>query len=224
MPLEWRMRRFGQVLPRPRRSESVKRAVGSRALRREALYAACLGSPARAYLHHRCSWSPPRSWWSACCSAISSRPWRGDAVVPGASHPGRQPLGAWSGDRRRRALRCSATTCCSSSRAERSPSRAPRRRSAWFCFCSPALVTAHLADAARRSDEAAREAAVARRSDELKTALLRAVTHDLRTPLASIKASVSALRQTWRGLHRRRPCRAAGRDRGRVGSSRSTRS
>jgi two-component system sensor histidine kinase KdpD len=58
-----------------------------------------------------------------------------------------------------------------------------------------ALVTAQLADGARRGAETAREAAVARRSDELKTALLRAVTHNLRTPLASIKASVSGLRQ-----------------------------
>jgi two-component system sensor histidine kinase KdpD len=59
-----------------------------------------------------------------------------------------------------------------------------------------ALATAQLADSARRVAEAAREAAIARRSDELKTALLRAVSHDLRTPLASIKASVSGLRQT----------------------------
>ncbi len=58
-----------------------------------------------------------------------------------------------------------------------------------------AVVTAQLAAAARRSAATAQEAAVARRSDQLKTALLRAVTHDLRTPLASIKASVSALRQ-----------------------------
>lgn len=58
-----------------------------------------------------------------------------------------------------------------------------------------ALVTAQLADGARREARTAREAAVARQSDELKTSLLRAVTHDLRTPLASIKASVSALRQ-----------------------------
>jgi len=58
-----------------------------------------------------------------------------------------------------------------------------------------ALVTAQLADGARRGAEAAREAAVVRRSDELKTALLRAVTHNLRTPLASIKASVSGVRQ-----------------------------
>ena len=38
-----------------------------------------------------------------------------------------------------------------------------------------ALVTAELADGARQMTETAREAAVVRRSDELKTALLRAV-------------------------------------------------
>ncbi len=58
-----------------------------------------------------------------------------------------------------------------------------------------AVVTAQLASAARRGAEKEREASVARRSDELKTALLRAVTHDLRTPLASIKAGASGLRQ-----------------------------
>jgi two-component system sensor histidine kinase KdpD len=58
-----------------------------------------------------------------------------------------------------------------------------------------ALVTAQLAEAARHAAEREREAAVARRSDDLKTALLRAVSHDLRTPLASIKANVSGLRQ-----------------------------
>jgi two-component system, OmpR family, sensor histidine kinase KdpD len=62
-------------------------------------------------------------------------------------------------------------------------------------FLFVALVTGQLADGARRGAETAREAAVVRRSDELKTALLRAVTHNLRTPLASIKASVSGLRQ-----------------------------
>src|ERR1700681_2756292 len=58
-----------------------------------------------------------------------------------------------------------------------------------------AIVTAQLASAARRAGEKEQEAAVARRSDEMKTALLRAVSHDLRTPLASIKASASGLRQ-----------------------------
>jgi two-component system, OmpR family, sensor histidine kinase KdpD len=59
-----------------------------------------------------------------------------------------------------------------------------------------ALVTAQLADSARRGARAERDATVARRSDELKTALLRTVSHELRTPLASIKASVSGMRQT----------------------------
>ena len=47
--------------------------------------------------------------------------------------------------------------------------------------------------------EAAKAAALAE-ADELRTALLQAVSHDLRTPLAGIKASASSLRQgdiTW---------------------------
>jgi two-component system sensor histidine kinase KdpD len=44
-------------------------------------------------------------------------------------------------------------------------------------------------------DEEATRAAVLARSDELKSALLSAVSHDLRTPLASIKASVTSLLQ-----------------------------
>jgi two-component system sensor histidine kinase KdpD len=58
-----------------------------------------------------------------------------------------------------------------------------------------ALATAQLADAARRGAQQERAAALARQSDEVKTALLHAVTHNLRTPLASIKANVSGLRQ-----------------------------
>ena len=48
----------------------------------------------------------------------------------------------------------------------------------------------------------ATEAEVLRRADELKTALLNAVSHDLRTPLASIIASAGSLRQrdvAWTG-------------------------
>lgn len=79
-----------------------------------------------------------------------------------------------------------------------------------------AIVAAYVSVAARRADEAeaarretyalaeeaarlrkiALEAEVLTRADELRTAILRAVSHDLRTPLASIKASVSSLRQS----------------------------
>jgi two-component system sensor histidine kinase KdpD len=41
----------------------------------------------------------------------------------------------------------------------------------------------------------ATEAEALSKADELRTAILRAVSHDLRSPLASIKASVSSLRQ-----------------------------
>jgi two-component system sensor histidine kinase KdpD len=58
-----------------------------------------------------------------------------------------------------------------------------------------ALATAQLADAARRAAEHQRAAQLAQQADEVKTALLHAVSHDLRTPLASIKANVSGLRQ-----------------------------
>ncbi len=47
----------------------------------------------------------------------------------------------------------------------------------------------------RRLRAEAGAAAVLAEADELRTALLRAVSHDLRTPLASIKASVTSLRQ-----------------------------
>ena len=52
--------------------------------------------------------------------------------------------------------------------------------------------TALALERARLSQEAA-QAAVLARSDELKTALLAAVSHDLRTPLASIKAASTSL-------------------------------
>jgi two-component system sensor histidine kinase KdpD len=51
-----------------------------------------------------------------------------------------------------------------------------------------------------RLQREATDAEVLRRTDELKTALLNAVSHDLRTPLASIIASAGSLRQhdvTW---------------------------
>ncbi len=48
-----------------------------------------------------------------------------------------------------------------------------------------------LRDKALRGDAA--KAAIAREADEVRTALLQAVSHDLRTPLAGIKASVTSL-------------------------------
>jgi two-component system sensor histidine kinase KdpD len=45
-------------------------------------------------------------------------------------------------------------------------------------------------------EEQAAEAVLLARTDELRVALLRAVSHDLRTPLASIKASVTSLLQS----------------------------
>lgn len=45
--------------------------------------------------------------------------------------------------------------------------------------------------------ERASEAKALRRSEQLKTALLDAVTHDLRTPLTAIKASATTLLEEW---------------------------
>ena len=58
-------------------------------------------------------------------------------------------------------------------------------------------VAAQIANAMERSrlSERATEAEVLQRADSLKTALLNAVSHDLRTPLASIIASAGSLRQ-----------------------------
>ncbi len=55
-----------------------------------------------------------------------------------------------------------------------------------------ATVSALVSTAARRETEATRAAAV----NDLRAALLAAVSHDLRTPLSSIKASVTTLLQT----------------------------
>jgi two-component system, OmpR family, sensor histidine kinase KdpD len=56
---------------------------------------------------------------------------------------------------------------------------------------------ARLADAREQRElrQAAHEAEARSRADELRTAILRAVSHDLRTPLASIKASATSLLQ-----------------------------
>lgn len=56
--------------------------------------------------------------------------------------------------------------------------------------------TIHVYQERDRLRQAAADAEVLRRADDLKTALLGAVSHDLRTPLASIIASAGSLRQT----------------------------
>jgi K+-sensing histidine kinase KdpD len=73
-------------------------------------------------------------------------------------------------------------------------------------FLAAALITGQLAAALRRRAEEAEqhertraEAEILRRTDELRTALVHAVSHDLRTPLSSIIASAGALRQDAAG-------------------------
>ncbi|HEX9015141.1 MAG TPA: DUF4118 domain-containing protein, partial [Chloroflexota bacterium] len=63
----------------------------------------------------------------------------------------------------------------------------------------------------RRLRREANEAEILRRADDLKTSLLNAVSHDLRTPLSSIIASAGSLLQkdvAWSGQERREFARA----------------
>ncbi len=83
----------------------------------------------------------------------------------------------------------------------------PQNLVAWAAFTITAIVAGELsAYARRRADEAERlyvelqtafekatEAEALKQSEQLKSALLDAVTHDLRTPLTSIKAAVTTL-------------------------------
>ena len=83
----------------------------------------------------------------------------------------------------------------------------PQNLVAWAAFTFTALIAGELsAYASRRAREAERlyeelqnafktatEAEALKQSEKLKSALLDAVTHDLRTPLTSIKASVTTL-------------------------------
>ena len=83
----------------------------------------------------------------------------------------------------------------------------PQNLVAWAAFTITAIIAGELsAYAQRRRAEAERlyeelqaafekeaQAEAVRQSDKLKSALLDAVTHDLRTPLTSIKASVTTL-------------------------------
>lgn len=83
----------------------------------------------------------------------------------------------------------------------------PQNLVAWAAFTITAIVAGELSEYARRrareserlyreleaAFEATAQAEALRQSEKLKSALLDAVTHDLRTPLTSIKASVTTL-------------------------------
>ncbi len=89
----------------------------------------------------------------------------------------------------------------------------PQNLVAWAAFTITALLAGELsAYASRRAREAERlfeelqivfksatEAEALKQSERLKSALLDAVTHDLRTPLTSIKASVTTLIESEEG-------------------------
>jgi K+-sensing histidine kinase KdpD len=91
----------------------------------------------------------------------------------------------------------------------------PQNLIAWAAFTVTAIIAGELsAYAQRRAHEANRlyrelqdafgkaaEAEALKQSEKLKSALLEAVTHDLRTPLTSIKASVTTLLES-EGGHR----------------------
>ena len=94
--------------------------------------------------------------------------------------------------------------------AGRAPRSSRRRRAA-------AKSSSSISSCGAAFDRAS-EAEAARRNEQLKAALLDALTHNLRTPLTAIKASVTALHRigataTPRRLSTRRPARAAAGDR-----------
>ncbi len=108
------------------------------------------------------------------------------------------PFGRWRkpGDTRSRALLMLpiATTerpigVLAIEQAEGSRAFSPDDEMVLATFATQAALAV---DRARLTEEAARSAALAQ-SDELKSALLAAVSHDLRTPLATIKASTTSL-------------------------------
>jgi len=64
---------------------------------------------------------------------------------------------------------------------------------ALFAFLFTAVVASNLSERVRHAVEKVARTEAARESDRLRSALLDSVTHEFRTPLTSIKASVSSL-------------------------------
>lgn len=79
------------------------------------------------------------------------------------------------------------------------PADAPPFRSADTRLLATVGVQLGLAVERARLRHEATEAEILRRGDDLKTSLLHAVSHDLRTPLATIMASAGSLRQEEAG-------------------------
>ena len=116
--------------------------------------------------------------------------------------------------RRIRSRRLTVPSAPSTSR--RAPTRTSRRAIASClrlprCSPSPSSGTGWSSEAL--------EAEALRRSDLVKTALLRAVSHDLRSPLTGIRTAVGALQQSDAAAQRRGPDRAARHDRRRLGAA-----
>ena len=108
----------------------------------------------------------------------------------------RRAAGRPAGGRRRRRCR-SPTRCRWRCAAGRCPPTDRRVLGAFAAYAAVALEQQRLAAEA----EAARPIAEA---DRMRTALLAAVSHDLRTPLASAKAAVTSLRSHGRAVDGRR--------------------
>ena len=127
---------------------------------------------------------------------------------PAASHArrwvtrvGARPSAVEPGARAPRPVRRTRSSGCQSKRAERQSARSgpsrQDRRAARPGTNSPASATADQLGQAMTHDRLAAEAQsaeVARESDALKSALLQSVSHDLRTPLATIRAAAGTLR------------------------------
>ena len=132
-----------------------------------------------------------RSWWRS--SAPRSTPTRSRCCARGRRRLGRRGGGGRAGARRDPRTPTLARAARRRRRAGRRRRRPRPTTTSRCCARSPAQVAVAVERRRLRADAAA--AAGLAEANELRTALLAAVSHDLRTPLASIKASVTSLLQ-----------------------------